>query len=72
MKLFAYHSRSTLGTDTVNAALTSYMRFFMPALWIGANAVPAWTGAGFVTAAAAASLPLASASLTATLTESIA
>jgi hypothetical protein len=44
------HLRPTFGTGTVNAALTGYMRFFMPALGVRANTVAAWAGAGFVAA----------------------
>jgi hypothetical protein len=47
----ADHLRPALGTDTVNAALTGYMRFFMPTLGVGANTVAAGAGAGFIAAA---------------------
>jgi len=64
MKLFADHFRTALGTDTVDAALTSNMRFFMPALRIGADTVPVWARTRFVAAAPATSPPCALTSTT--------
>jgi len=74
MVSLANHLRPAFGTNSVNATLTSHMRFFMPALGIGANTVAAWAGTGFVTATLPSptltlACPLACA---ATLTESAA
>jgi hypothetical protein len=53
MALFADHLRSTLGTNLINAALTGYMRLFVPTL--GTNTVAARTRARLGAATAPAS-----------------
>jgi hypothetical protein len=59
MVSLANHLRPAFGTGTVNAALTCHMRFFMPALGVGANTIAAGAGAGFVTTTLATSTPFA-------------
>jgi hypothetical protein len=50
--LLADHLRPALGTGSVNAALTGYVRLFLPAL--GTNAVAVRPGPGLVAAALSA------------------
>jgi hypothetical protein len=59
MKLFSDHARPTLRTNTINATLTCYMRFLVPALQVRTNTITVWTRAGFVAAASPAALPAA-------------
>jgi len=54
----ANHFRPTLGTGSVNAALTDHVRLFVPAL--GANAVACGPGTGLVAAALTAATLTAS------------
>jgi hypothetical protein len=50
VKLFADHLRTALWTYPVNTALAGHVRFFMPALRVGANTAATRARSGFVTA----------------------